>query len=218
MDQVSNRTKNKHVHFLLKGNKAGKHRRPSSDHDGMHHHHEMVYVPLNDTTRMWVLAAAKNDEAKLRSLINENPKIFLTRDPGPGYTALHWAAKYGNDSMIHLLIGRYKMNPDIRTRGGYTPLMLAAMHRRETSYQLLLNPYGADPNLRDYSGKRAEYYLPKEEIHEGYENGGDATDGVRLRGHKGKRGKPVDRNSSSLLRDFVRESKRFGRQKSKTDE
>ena len=99
------------------------------------------YKPLDDKTRAWILAAAKNDETKLRSLVNETPQIVGTRDPSTGYTALHWAAKFGNESMIHLLIGRYRMNCNIRTRGGYTPLMLSAMFRvRDANRATILYP------------------------------------------------------------------------------
>ena len=55
----------------------------------------------------------------LRSLLNENAKISGTRDPATGYTALHWAAKFGNESLVHLLIGRYRMNKDIRYSGAF---------------------------------------------------------------------------------------------------
>ena len=34
------------------------------------------YAPLNDKTRAWILAAAKNDEDSLRQLLNENPEIY----------------------------------------------------------------------------------------------------------------------------------------------
>ena len=34
------------------------------------------YAPLNDKTRAWILAAAKNDEDSLRRLLNENPEIY----------------------------------------------------------------------------------------------------------------------------------------------
>ena len=50
--------------------------------------------------------------------------------------------------LVHLLIGRYRMNPNVRTRGGYTPLMLIAMYRRQSVFNLLLNTYGANPNIR----------------------------------------------------------------------
>ena len=106
------------------------------------------YAPLNDKTRAWILAAAKNDEDSLRRLLNENPEIYSTRDPSTGYTALHWAAKFGAEMLVHLLIGRYRMNPNVKTRGGYTPLMLSAMHRRQSVFNLLLNTYGANPNIR----------------------------------------------------------------------
>ncbi len=103
------------------------------------HESDLGYTPLNEQTRAWILAGAKNDEDLLRKLLNESPKIFGTRDPATGYTALHWAAKFGNVSLIHLLIGRFSMKVDIKTRGGYTPLMLSAIYRRREVYDLLQN-------------------------------------------------------------------------------
>lgn len=123
------------------------------------HQLDPSYAPLTEKTRAWILAGARNDEQKLRSLLNEDPKICGTRDPATGYTALHWAAKTGNVSMIHLLIGRYKLNPNVKTRGGYTPLILSAMFGRDSAFHLLMNTYGADPEIRDFSGKTAHHYF-----------------------------------------------------------
>ncbi|GAB6032493.1 hypothetical protein CHUAL_011389 [Chamberlinius hualienensis] len=72
-------------------------------------------------------------------------------------TAIHWAAKHGNDNVIKLIAGTHGVNVNIRS--GYTPLHLAAMFKHKATYELLASTYGADINKRDYSGKRAEDYL-----------------------------------------------------------
>jgi hypothetical protein len=120
----------------------------------------------------------------------------------------------GNDGLIHLLIGRYRMEVNLRTRGGYTPLMLAAIHKREHVYNLLLNPYGANPTLRDYSGKRAEHYLEAEDE----DDDKDAVDGSGELLDDGKRTKIRRKaeRSSTFIRDFVRESIRSSHKRPKS--
>ena len=168
---------------------------------------DLGYSPLTEETRAWILAGAKNDEARIRSLLNTNPKIYSTRDPTTGYTCLHWAAKYGNESLIHLLIGRYRMNPNIRTRGGYTPLMLSAQHDKQAVYSILQNTYGADPNLRDYSGRKAGHYLkespdfPDENLEEE-----DEMDSVGVRSLQRSKAARVDRGGTTfLLKELLRD-------------
>ena len=54
------------------------------------------YAPLNDKTRAWILAAAKNDEDSLRQLLNENPEIYRHSSIYPGNVGTHkkpWKAK-----------------------------------------------------------------------------------------------------------------------------
>lgn len=140
------------------------------------HQLDPSYAPLTEKTRAWIIAGARNDEEKLRALLNQDPKICGTRDPATGYTALHWAAKTGNESMIHLLIGRYKLNPNVKTRGGYTPLILSAMFGRDSAFNLLMNTYGADPEIRDFSGKNANHYLSPLKIDSNYENEEEVDD------------------------------------------
>ena len=45
---------------------------------------DLGYSPLTEQTRAWILAGAKNDEEQIRSLLNNNPKIYSTRDPTTG--------------------------------------------------------------------------------------------------------------------------------------
>ncbi|RZF47144.1 hypothetical protein LSTR_LSTR005222 [Laodelphax striatellus] len=73
-------------------------------------------------------------------------------------TALHWAAKHGNEDVVKLLAGTYKVEVNAVTNGGYTPLHLAMQFGHEEIYNLLVQVYGADPNLRDHSGRKPRQY------------------------------------------------------------
>ncbi|XP_061128368.1 uncharacterized protein LOC133150086 [Syngnathus typhle] len=76
------------------------------------------------------------------------------------FTALHWAAKHGNEDMATLIANA---GADVNTKSGYTPLHIAALHGHRNILDLLVGTYGAKENLRDYSGRLALHYLnPKE--------------------------------------------------------
>ena len=104
----------------------------------------------------WILAASKNDMFNVKRLFNEEgDAVASTRDPWNGYTALHWAAKHGNQLLVQFLVCEAGLNPDARSRGGYPPLILAACCNRQFAYQYLLNSCGADPDIRDFAGFKA---------------------------------------------------------------
>eukprot|EP00064_Thunnus_orientalis_P016854 superscaffoldBa00003429_g16926 len=73
-----------------------------------------------------------------------------------GGTALHWAAKHGNEDMAALVANA---GADVNTKSGYTPLHIAALHGHQNILDLLIGTYGAKENLRDYSGHLACHYL-----------------------------------------------------------
>ncbi len=72
---------------------------------------------------------------------------------GSGWTALHWAARDGNDAVVELLLER-GASPNLPTSEGYTPLHFAAEECRTAAVRRLLAA-GADPNLRDVHGAGA---------------------------------------------------------------
>ena len=115
-----------------------------------------TYIQLTTKQKQWILAASKNDMFNVKRLFNEDgDAVASTRDPWNGYTALHWAAKHGNQQLVQFLVCEAGLNPDARSRGGYTPLILAACCNRQFVYQYLLNSCGADPDIRDFAGFKA---------------------------------------------------------------
>uniref|UniRef100_A0A182JJR9 ANK_REP_REGION domain-containing protein n=1 Tax=Anopheles atroparvus TaxID=41427 RepID=A0A182JJR9_ANOAO len=71
-------------------------------------------------------------------------------------TALHWAAKHGNEDVIKLVAG--KLKADVNARTGYTALHIATQFGRNDIFELLCNVYKADRDLLDWSGKKPLEY------------------------------------------------------------
>ncbi|XP_059615093.1 uncharacterized protein LOC132260780 [Phlebotomus argentipes] len=73
-------------------------------------------------------------------------------------TALHWAAKHGNENVVKLIAGTYKANANAQTNGGYTPLHISMQFGRDNIFELLQNVYKVDRDILDWSGKKALDY------------------------------------------------------------
>ncbi|XP_058121127.1 ankyrin repeat domain-containing protein SOWAHC [Anopheles ziemanni] len=105
----------------------------------------------------WLIAAAKSDYQLLAKLSSEHPTLvklqFLS-----SYTALHWAAKHGNEDVIKLVAGKLKADVNARTNGGYTALHIATQFGRNDIFELLCNVYKADRDVFDWSGKKPLEY------------------------------------------------------------
>ncbi|XP_055910767.1 uncharacterized protein LOC129945134 [Eupeodes corollae] len=79
---------------------------------------------------------------------------WITENKAKKLTALHWAAKHGNEDVVKLIAGTYKADVNARTNGGYTPLHLAMQFGREDIFALLCNVYKANRDLMDWSGNK----------------------------------------------------------------
>ena len=124
------------------------------------------------------MSASRNDGHVLTKILQgeksgERKHLLYLRDPGSGYLALHWAAKYGNGRMLDYFLGEHRMSPDVRTRGGYTPLMISAIHGHNIVYKMLLDKFKANPDLRDFSGRKASDYLSASFLDDGEAIGED---------------------------------------------
>ncbi|KAK2585749.1 hypothetical protein KPH14_010360 [Odynerus spinipes] len=81
-------------------------------------------------------------------------------------TALHWAAKHGDENIVKMIAGTYRdyiKDVNVTTNGGYTPLHIAMQFDHENVFNLLVQVYGANQEIRDYSGKKARQYLVSQE-------------------------------------------------------
>lgn len=107
----------------------------------------------------WYVTTSKGDLQELLKLAKEEPRLVNKKDPFTAYNVLHWGAKHGNEEIIKIFTGSYKVDINSRTNGGYTPLHIAAQFAHKDFFKKLLQDYHADPNIRDYSGRTPEYYL-----------------------------------------------------------
>lgn len=123
-------------------------------------------VPLDHLEHKWLVKCAVGHWGQVYGLLLKDTRLAQKRDFMSGFTALHWAAKCGNDRMMVRIIdlakeARVDLNINAKTYGGYTPLHIAALHDQEYILAMLVGEYGADPSLRDNCGKKPYHYLRK---------------------------------------------------------
>ncbi|XP_076546363.1 ankyrin repeat domain-containing protein SOWAHC isoform X3 [Osmia lignaria lignaria] len=61
---------------------------------------------LDGKSREWLVRAAQGDYQALAKLAAEEPRLARLKDPTS--TALHWAAKHGDENIVKLIAGTYK--------------------------------------------------------------------------------------------------------------
>lgn len=137
-------------------NKSGKER---DDDEDSHTSGGNSYITLTPEEKEWMLVSATADYHEMFKLLTRNARLAKVKDIANGYTALHWAAKFGKSDVVKMLSNKIGVNVNQRSHGGYTPLHLAAIQGHEDIIDLLVTVYKADPNIRDYSGKKAKQYL-----------------------------------------------------------
>ncbi|XP_026188412.1 ankyrin repeat domain-containing protein SOWAHB isoform X2 [Mastacembelus armatus] len=116
-------------------------------------------VALDPIEKEWIYSAAGARIPDLSQLLRQDPSLANKKDFTS--TALHWAAKHGNEDMATLVVNA---GADVNTKShGYTPLHIAALHGHRHILDLLIGTYGAKENLRDYSGHLACHYLNSQE-------------------------------------------------------
>lgn len=102
-------------------------------------------IQIIDTLKKrWIIAASNCDYAELVALLKEDANLAAYGDFITGFTALHWAAKFNRPNIIKLLVGRYGIDPNVRSFSGSTPLHLAAQFRHQAIVQLLTEVYGKE--------------------------------------------------------------------------
>lgn len=121
-------------------------------------------VPLEDWEHEWLVRCAAGHWGQVYGLLLRDSHLAEKRDFMSGFTALHWAAKWGNGNMLVKIIDLAKeagvqLDINAKTHGGYTPLHIAALHNQEYVITMLMGEYNADPNIRDNCGKKPHHYL-----------------------------------------------------------
>lgn len=114
--------------------------------------------PIDPLRRRWAIEACNCNYNGLLTLLREEPRLASYKDIVNGYTALHWAAKFGNLDIIKLIAGTHGVSPNTKSSAGYTPLHVANMFNRREAASLLSEIYKANPDIRDHSGKKAMQY------------------------------------------------------------
>ncbi|XP_039355077.1 ankyrin repeat domain-containing protein SOWAHC-like isoform X8 [Mauremys reevesii] len=118
-------------------------------------------VALDPVEKEWLQGAASGHLLTLSHLLKQEPSLATRKDFTSGFTALHWAAKHGQEDLASLLVAA-GADVNSRSQGGYTPLHIAALHGHRQVMELLVRSYGAKQNVRDYSGHLARHYLGAE--------------------------------------------------------
>lgn len=124
-------------------------------------------VPLEDLEHQWLVKCAAGHWGQVYGMLLRNSHLAEKRDFMSGFTALHWAAKCGNSSMLVKIVdlameGGVRIDINAKAHGGYTPLHIAALHKQEYIMAMLMGEYDADPNVRDNCGRKPHHYLQKE--------------------------------------------------------
>ncbi|XP_014324221.1 ankyrin repeat domain-containing protein SOWAHA-like [Xiphophorus maculatus] len=114
-------------------------------------------VALDPTEKEWIYHAASARVPDLSQLLMQEPSLANKKD-FTSFTALHWAAKHGNENMA-VLVADAGADVNTKSHGGYTPLHIAALHGHRHILDLLIGTYGAKENVRDYSGRLPGHYL-----------------------------------------------------------
>lgn len=138
--------------------------RSRSSHRGEDESDSSSLQPIDTLRRRWAIEACNCNHNNLLALLREDPKLAPCKDIINGYTALHWAAKFGNTDIIKLIAGTYGVSANIKSGAGHTPLHVAYMFNRLEIVNLLLDSYQANSDIRDHSGKKPMQYWQKPHV------------------------------------------------------
>ncbi|XP_031634435.1 uncharacterized protein LOC116347836 [Contarinia nasturtii] len=119
----------------------------------------LVNLTGHPKTKEWLVSSARCNYQELAKLSAEYPELVRLQDPTTGYTALHWAAKFGNEDVVKLIAGSHKAEVNSKTNGGYSPLHLAVLFGKDNIFELLCNVYKANRDVLDHCGRKPLDYI-----------------------------------------------------------
>jgi ankyrin repeat protein len=98
---------------------------------------------------------SKNPDFELIKGILEYSVIDVNSKDSKGQTALMWAAEWGKEKPVELLLNHPGINVNLQGKWRCTALMRAVAEGREKCVELLLNHPGINVNLRNENDKTA---------------------------------------------------------------
>ena len=113
-------------------------------------------------SKRWMIEAARDNSPALIEMVKDHPHLASQKDPFTGFTALHWAAKHGNQTMVNVLVESYDVDVNQKSHGGYTALHLAQHYQHTKMCTILVDEFNADANVRDNYGRKPHHYIGKE--------------------------------------------------------
>ncbi|GAB1206414.1 hypothetical protein APSETT445_005101 [Aspergillus pseudonomiae] len=116
---------------------------------------EKIYL-LHQTAKEFLvrdelLAPLSGLEVLVGMFLKDGGVDMNVKDPDFGCTPLSWAAAYGHEIVVKLLLHSGKVGPDSRDLEGKTPLSWAARRGHDKVVELLLGTGKVDPGSEDYS-------------------------------------------------------------------
>src|SRR5208337_1072836 len=101
-------------------------------------------------------AAMKGDVAKVKAILQVHPELVLSEDTD-GETPLHWAAAFGQEDIVDLLLANNTDALAKTNKAGETPLHVAAAKGFTGVAETLLT-HKADVNARDGGGNTSLHW------------------------------------------------------------
>ncbi|XP_011269943.1 hypothetical protein, variant 2 [Capsaspora owczarzaki ATCC 30864] len=101
--------------------------------------------------KQWYRLASRADDEKVLEMVKKEPLLARMHDPFFGYTALHWAVKFGKADLARRLLA-LGSDSNAQTKGGFTPLHFACAHGYHEIIKLL-KERGANDLISDNAGR-----------------------------------------------------------------
>jgi ankyrin repeat protein len=116
--------------------------------------------------RAYIIAVNNGDDAKIGSLLTNNPKLVDVPDD-TGWTQLMRAVDYAKMPAVHMIVSR-DANVNLQNAEGKTALIFAARNGNLDMVKFLVSK-GANMNIKDNKGVRAVTWAEKRNDNAGNE-------------------------------------------------